>query len=546
MQNIKNKESLILKNAFILSISVLICKILGAFYQAFLYYNVGPEAVGLYMKGINFYAMLLAFSASGIPIALSKLISEKIAKKEYCIAYKIFKISLFLLIFIGFILSVMLFLFSDFIARNIFFDVRIVWILKATSPALFLVTILSVFRGYFQGKQDMIPTAYSQVIEQIGRVFFSVFVTLFFINFFSPIPVFTIIDSIALGPFIGSFFGFLIILYFFYKDKKNIKYNYFLIENKNINSINIVKKIIFLSIPITLSAILPTLIDVFDSIIIPNKLIAFGYTQSISDAYFGAFSGAIITLINLITLIGSSFGISLVPAISEAKIKNDVNEINKKINLSIKIVTLISLFSIILLFIMSDSILKLIFNDIKSGYILKFSVIMIVFMALYHNTTGILQGLGRIYIPMISLFLGLIINIYLLNILIPSKINILGAPIAHTLAYIVAFFINIYIIKKHLNIKMIFKKWFIKSILISLLSAIFIILNFYILKYFFGKLLIYKACIFINLIIIIFLSTIFFIFNLIYFKVITKKELISIPKINKIIMKVNFFNNDKK
>lgn len=267
-------ESSFIKNAFILSAAAIISKILGAFYQAFLYQSVGSGGVGIYMKGISFYAMLLAISAAGIPIAISKLMSEERAAGRDDVANRIFSYSIKLLFFLGLFLSVGLFIFAPIIAKNIYADVRTTYVLQAMAPALFIVTIMSAFRGYFQGRQQMLPTGISQVLEQIARVGFSVGITIYILNSFIGNNSLRVINGVAFGPFVGAVFA-LIVLLLFYKNKGE---QLVLLKSSKLDNIKILKRIILFAIPVTLSALLPTFLDVIEGVIIPIRLMATGFS----------------------------------------------------------------------------------------------------------------------------------------------------------------------------------------------------------------------------------------------------------------------------
>lgn len=530
-----HKEGSFIKNAFILSAAAIISKILGAFYQAFLYQSVGSGGVGIYMKGISFYAMLLAISAAGIPIAISKLMSEERAAGRDDVANRIFSYSLKLLFFLGLFLSVGLFIFAPIIAKNIYADVRTTYVLQAMAPALFIVTIMSAFRGYFQGRQQMLPTGMSQVLEQIARVGFSVGITIYILNSFNGNNSLRIINGVAFGPFVGAVFA-LIVLLLFYKNKGE---QIVLLKSSKLDNIKILKRIILFAIPVTLSALLPTFLDVIEGVIIPIRLMATGFSLESADKLYGSFSGAVLALVNLIVSTSSAFAISIVPAISAAIGRNDMNELSRKVKLSIKMVNFISIPAGFGLLFLGQPILDLIFNAGDAYRIIQFSFIMVLFIGLYHNTTGILQGMGKTFIPIISLGIGLLVNVIVLTILISFKsLNILAAPIAYTLTYMVASGINYFAIKRNINIKSDWYVWFPRIALSGFLTGFFALVSYKLFFMILFGVLGYSVSQLIAIILSVIASFLVYVVALVAFRGISRSEAMAIPKFSKVVLKV--------
>src|SRR5699024_7179089 len=163
-----SKENNFLKGAAILSIAGIIVKILGAIYRIPIANIIKDEGMGYYQTAYPFYILLLTISTSGFPVAIAKLVSEKRALKDYRSAYKVFKIALSGLCIGGVLTS----LFVLFNAREIVISIgneNAYYSLVALVPALFFVPIMSAFRGLFQGRKNMVPTALSQISEQFLR-----------------------------------------------------------------------------------------------------------------------------------------------------------------------------------------------------------------------------------------------------------------------------------------------------------------------------------------------------------------------------------------
>ena len=540
----EKKEKSLVTNAFILSGAAILSKILGAFYQAFLYQKIGSGGVGIYMKGLFFYSMILAVSASGIPIAISKLVAEERALGRKEAAEKIFGVSNKILGLSGGVFAVLLFVLTPFIANNIYRDPRIIYVLQAMAPALFIVAVMGSVRGYFQGKENMTPTGVSQVIEQVVRVGFSVAITLILIDRFAETPILQIVNGVAFGPFLGAIFSLLILLIYLYFDKKNSP----LIKSPvKMDNLAIIKKIIIFAIPVTLTALLPTLIDVIGGIIIPNELLKLGYSTNLSDQLYGSFSGAVITLTNLVVSVSAAFATSIVPSISSSAGKGDIREVVRKLKLSIKMIVIINIPTGIFFLFLGKPILSLIFHDPKAFIILQFSFIMMLFIGLYHNTTGILQGIGKTYTSTVSLIIGLLANVVILKLLIQVPfINILAAPIGYTVGFIIAFIINYVVIRINIKHKMEGKKWIPKVIIGSLIAVIAASLvyyaSFYVMKLF-ASIAISEL---VGLILAALICGLIYLFYLIFSRALSKEEASSISKLSGFVGKIYSLIGDKK
>jgi stage V sporulation protein B len=530
-----HKESSFIKNAFILSAAAIISKILGAFYQAFLYQSVGSGGVGIYMKGISFYAMLLAISAAGIPIAISKLMSEERAAGRDDVANRIFSYSLKLLLFLGLALSFGLFIFAPVIAKYIFADPRTTYVLQAMAPALLVVTVMSAFRGYFQGKQQMLPTGISQVFEQIARVGFSVGITIYVLNNFTGNNSLRIINGVAFGPFVGSLLALFVLLLFF----KNKGETIVLLKSNKKDNLIILRRIILFAMPVTLAALLPTFLDVIEGVIIPIRLMANGFSLETADRLYGSFSGAVLALVNLIVSTSSAFAISIVPAIAAAIGRNDKIDLARKVKLSIKMVNFISVPAGFGLLFLGQPILELIFNAGDAYRIMQFSFIMVLFIGLYHNTTGILQGMGKTFVPIISLSIGLLVNVVVLIVLISfNSLNILAAPIAYTLTYMVASGINYYFIKRDIRFKSDWYRWFPRVAFSGFITGFFALISYNLFFMIFFRFFGYSLSQLVSLILSVLVAFIVYVVVLVAFRGISRNEALSIPKFSKIVLKV--------
>ena len=277
----KNKKK-IKKQSFFQSIAVLmfsqiIIKILGLVYKWYLTNKegFGDKGNAIYSAGFSIYALLLTISSTGVPNAVSKLVSERISKADYRGAHRIFKISLITFAIIGLIGTLIMFFGASFISNNLLDIKEAELTLVALSPSIFFVAIISVFRGYFNGRQNMKATANSQSIEQLFKTFFTILIVeIIFI--LSKANTNLMAAGANLATTMATLVSF-IYLYTYYKIRRKELANE-IVKSKNYKArsiIKTIKNILAVSIPMSLSSILTSLNRNIDSITVNRSLQTF-------------------------------------------------------------------------------------------------------------------------------------------------------------------------------------------------------------------------------------------------------------------------------
>lgn len=437
------QKSSFLRGAFILAAAGIVSKIIGAFYRIPLTNIIGPEGMGLYQIAYPVYAFLLVISTAGIPTAISKMVSEKLATNDKNSAYGIFKVSLKLLLIIGIITTVVM-AFGSRIFAKAAGNVNADYSFLAISPALFIVSALSSYRGFYQGMQYMEVTAVSQLIEQAGKLL---------IGFQLAISWKAAgIKYGAAGALLGVSLSELAALVFVIgvndrkiKKDQSIKKNK--ISNKSFREISV--KLLKIAVPVTIGASIMPLISFLDTAIVINRLESFGMSTGRATAYFGDLTAIVNPLINMPAVLTLALAMSLVPSISESKAVNDNKMVMRKSLLGFKIALLIGVPAAAGFFILNKQIISLLYPSLSGEHMkISCSILMIMsaavlFLSLVQSMTGILQGLGKPFIPVKNLVIGallkIIITYYLIGV--PS-IGILGAPIGTVVCYMTAGILN--------------------------------------------------------------------------------------------------------
>lgn len=440
------KKQSFIKGAAILAAAGLITKIIGAIYRIPLGRIVGSEVMGYSQTGYEVYVWALTISAYAIPIAISKLISEKveIGRKEE--AHRIFKVALLFTASLGLILSLLLFKYADVLA-NLFRNPGAYLAIVCIAPSIFIFSITGTLRGYFQGMQNMIPSAVSQITEQSGRVIFGFILAIMLIPYGSQQTA----GGANAGTAIGGVISIITLLYFYKKNKDIFRGSNNTLRRERESTFSILKKILIISIPITIGGSIMPIMNLLDTFIVMDRLLAAGYSRETAVSMYGQLKAMAGSFVNLPQVLTISLAASLVPAIAESMAKKDHESVAKKTELSIRISLIVGLPAAMGLFILADPIMTMMYpGESKTlGIAMAYLAPAIIFLTLVQTLTAVLQGMGKERIPVVNLFIGAIVKVIVSYTLtsIPY-INVRGAAIGTVAGYSVAAILNmIYIIK---------------------------------------------------------------------------------------------------
>lgn len=457
------------KGALILTAAGLFVRFMGAGLRIFLAAVMGDEGIGLYQMAYPIYTTLLAISTAGIPIAVSKLVAENLAHRDYRGALRVFKISLWVLAFLGAIFSLLLYFGADFFVRNIVKDPRAFYPLVSISPAIFLVTIMSAYRGFFQGQQDMMPTAISQIVEQIGRII--IIIVLVFLLL--PRGLEFAAAGAAFGAVAGAFLGMMPLLYIYFKKRssfsKRIKKQ---IVERVFSSREVLSRIILLSIPITLGSLVVPLINLVDLSVVPLRLHEAGYSTAEATALYGQLTGMASSVIQFPLIMTIALAMTLVPAISEAQALGNRPLVQKRTEIAMRFTLFFSIPASLGLFVLAEPTSLVLFENAPSAYPLSILAFGVVFLSLYTATSGILQGLGYVLEPVKYMILGAALKFILSWILTAdSGLHIGGAAYATVISFSVASFLNIRKVSQVTHWKFHFKDLVFKPLTASIIMS---------------------------------------------------------------------------
>lgn len=466
------KQSLI-KGTFILGFAGIFAKIIGMLFRIPLTMLIGDEGLGYYQIAYPLYMLFIAV-ASGVPLAMSKMISEKSAKGDQLGVFEVLKEALLLMSILGAGTSLLMLGFSKSLISIFRWDYKAYYSLMALAVAPFFISIMSVYRGFFQGLQNMTPTAISQILEQIARVVIGIGLVILLLP--------KGIEYAAGGATLGAAAGGILGLMYLYSKYISLRKKY-KIDNIKYNT-DTMERLLRIAIPISLGAAVGTVMNVIDSVMVPQKLLEAGFTTRQAAILYGQLTGKAAVLVNVPLTLSAALCASVVPIISEAFILKDKARASRNIISAIKISILIALPSLCGFYFLSHPILSLIFRGQAEGAtILKYSALSIPFVILAQTSTVILQATNSNKRPIIHLLIGCIVKVIITSKLVPLEgMNIYGAIIGTFAAYGTAVVLNLMLLKKTLGIKIDIYELFIKPAYASIamiLTVVFVYVKVY-------------------------------------------------------------------
>ena len=515
----------------VLAFSTFIVKIIGVFYKIPMMAYLGAEGMGYFNSAYEIYSLFFVIATTGIPVAISILISENSTQRRINNIKKIFRISLIVLGLLGLIGTVLMSIFHKEFAHMINNDAAAFSIL-AISPTLLFVCLSSAIRGYFQGNQLMFPTAVSQVIEALGKLLLGLGFAIIALNSGYSMPY------IASFAVLGLTIGVLISLLYLgiYKLFYRIRIPRDDTVSKSVEpSGKILKQLLVIAIPITLSSTILSLNKVIDMTMILGRLGDIGYSQSNANAIYGSYSTMAVSIYNLPSTLISAVALPLVPMLAGAiEERNREKEISS-ISTSLKLTALISIPASLGVSAFSKPILSLLFSSQSeeieyTAPLLSLLGVSIFLSSMITITNAILQAYKQVNKPIISMICGLFIKIATSFVLIGiPEINIAGAPISTFFSTVVIVALNLYFIVKNSGEIGTVSKIFIKPFISAFLSvALGIALYVFLSGIYASKLLIIGV--------ILVVAIIYFI-AIIKLKAIDKSEILMFPK-GKVIVKL--------
>jgi len=444
-----NSASFFFKGTLILTVAGIVVKVIGSLNWIILSRVLGGEGIGIYQMAFPLYLLALSVSSAGVPVAISIITAEKIALRDYRGANRVFNLSFMLMIVTGITLSVALYFGAGWlIHERIIRDARAYYSLIALSPAIFLVTLLSSFRGYLQGWQIMTPTAVSQIVEQLFRVG----AMLVFASLLLHRGLEFAAGGASLGAGVGAAVALLVLIYYYLRLEKSIQHKA-LAESAVVcqeGRGSILRRVAKLALPVSLSSIMLPLVANLDLFIVPLRLEHAGYSVAQATTMFGYLTGMAVPLVNLTTILTAALATSLVPIISQAYSLGAKQDVFYRTAGAMRLANIATIPFSVILWILATPVVTAIYHAPAAGDATRVLAAGVFLLGIHQVTTGVLQGLGRTAIPVINMGVSAVVKVALNWVLtaIPT-LGILGAAWA-TLADIgIAAALNLYFVYRY-------------------------------------------------------------------------------------------------
>lgn len=475
-----NKRNFIMHGS-ILAIAGILVRIIGMLYRIPVLNIIGSEGNGIYGTAYNVYNIMLVLSSYGLPMAVSKLISERFTKHRYKSAANVLRCSLVISFITGGLAFLLVFFGADFI-ENVVYGGGVPGLaipLRVLAPTIFLVAVLGVLRGFFQGQGTMIPTAVSQIFEQIVNAVVSIVAGYILINAYKDAANASAYG--AAGSTLGTALGALtavimfILLYLIYRPAfmRMVRRD---ASRRERNNGYIYKTIIFTMIPIIVGQTFYQISALIDDVMFSNIMLTRNITESITTD-LGNFSSSYTLLIGIPQGIATAMSASMLPSIVASYTEKDFPSVQSKLTKTLKTNMFVAIPSFVGLFVIGQPLIKLLFtryNSEQGGIMLKIGAIAVVFYTLSTVTSSALQGIDKMKIPMVNSFISLVVHIILVFCLLKfTPLGIYSLVIGNASFPVIIFVLNLKALYQECNYRIPVVSVFAKPAVCSLIMGLF-------------------------------------------------------------------------
>jgi stage V sporulation protein B len=427
------RKQTFIQGAMILLAAGVLNRILGFVPRIALPRMIGAEGVGLIQLVYPFTIVMLTLIAGGIPLAVAKLVAEADSKEDTRAVSKILRIAVTLSLTLSFIAAFGCLGLSELISSRIMTDSRVHTAFLMMIPVLPLVAVSSVWRGYFQGKQNMIPTALSQTTETLFRIV----LTLLFVWLFLPYGLELAAAGAVLGMVAGECAGLLVLWVQFTRDRRAPLEEqpksqiHSTVKLKTKQETSYLRKLLQTAIPVTGSKMIGSLSYLLESILTAQSLAAAGVAAAIATAQYGALQGMVIPLLLLPGALTYSLAVSLVPSLSEAASRGDWSTIHIRLHQSMRLAIVTGAPFVVLMGLLAGPICTLLYGNDSMADMLRWMAPIAIFLYMQAPLQAALQALNRPGTALFNTFAGAAIKLILIvQLATQPQYGILGAVIA--------------------------------------------------------------------------------------------------------------------
>ena len=464
-----SKKPSFLGGAAILAAAVAIVKLIGAVYKIPLGNIIGDEGKAHFTVAYNIYNLLLTISTAGLPLAISKLTSEAHALGRENEKRKLFRTAIWLFFALGLVFSLFMFFGSAQLAGFMNDDLAY-WSIKALSPAVFCVCLLACMRGYTQGQGNMKPTAVSQILEAVCKLLIGLSLAWYFLRLGHGVEISA--AGAILGVTVGTILSMLFLIVYLLRHREPSHS-----MDVPASSSTLMKRVLLIGVPITLSNSAMSIITLIDSKIVLGRLDAISHLlDGTPTALYGQYTFGM-DLINLPPSFVYPVTMSLIPFAAAAMAKQDSSGANRIISSAFRLIAILAIPAGVGLSVLSTPILTMLYPAQQTaaaaaGPHLQVLGIACIFICIMTLTNAILQSYGHERIPICTMLVGGATKIIMNYTLVGNPdINIHGAPISTLCCYAVIVFLNLFFVWKYSPEKPRYMHLFAKPVLASVMMG---------------------------------------------------------------------------
>lgn len=473
----EQKNNLV-RNASFLMIAAMISKVIGLLYKSPLSSIVGNMGMGYISLAQNAYMILLMIASFSIPQAVSKLISERIALKDYKNAQKIFHGSLIYAAVVGGIVALVCLFGAKFIIPSN--QPNAVLALQILSPTIFLSGILGVYRGYFQAYRNMMPTSISQILEQIFNAAVSLIAAWMFIKYMSDGSNGSVAKWGAAGSTVGTTAGVVIALIFMLiVYAVNSKAIHRRVHNDHAHKEesygDIIKLIILIVSPIILSSFIYNINSYLNGVLYSDIMGKNGMDADVISMIYAEYATYFMSIINIPLTLSSAAPTSMIPEVSALYATGDIEETRRRVDQTVQLSMFISIPCAVGLAVLAQPIVSLLFGGTNgvAGKLLMLGSFTILLNGMSNISNGVLQGIGKPKIPMITAAIALVVDIVAVVILLMfTNLGIYSLLVAMIIYAIVVCVLNDIFMKKYLDYKNPWKEAYVSPVIASVAMGV--------------------------------------------------------------------------
>lgn len=409
-----NKKNSFYVQGSILALASILTRVMGIAFRIPLTRIIGDEGIGAYSNAYEIYNLALLLSTYSIPIAVSKLVSARESKKEYINSYRVFRAAMCFSVISGAIAALITYFGADYFATKLFKSASSAIPLKFLAPTIFVFAIMGVLRGFFQGKNTVIPTSISQLIEQFFHVVIGLVAAVLFMKAYddSELQVAYGAAGGTFGTLVGAATSLLFLLFVYLLYRPVLRRRFRKDSGAETESYGFLLKLVVITvIPIILNQTLNTVSGTMDSFLLNHVLAEKGFSEETRLILWGRYSSKYRLLANLPLSIASAIGVAVVPNIVIAYTNRDIPNLYSKISQSVKFNMMIAIPCAVGMGVLAGPIMEVLFADSSemTTMLMQLGAAAIVFYAYSTTTSNVLQGISKMRYPVIHAAIGLVI-----------------------------------------------------------------------------------------------------------------------------------------